>query len=359
LGNLGHHHVVIAPGPEDLLGTTAEAGAGTRVVRIRGRPLPYDPTYHLLARFDKVASVLDQERPDVVEAHSPYLAAAGAIVAGRRRARLVTSFWHADHLEAYVEPALARALGPRRARVGTSVLRHALRALLAPFDATFVAGRSQADKLRAVGVSSIFHVPFGVDTSTFRPGAGDRGVRERLLGTRPPAALLVGVGRLSIEKRWDVVLEAFARVSTRRAAVLVLFGDGPERKRLEARAPAGVYFAGFERDRAGLAGALAQADVLVHGCPCETSGLAVLEAVACGLPVVVPASGGALESAPPESSASYPSHDVEACAAAIERLLDADHGSLRDRARAAAARVPTADEHVARVLDIYRERMMA
>src|SRR5581483_1920889 len=182
LGNLGHRHIVIAPGPVDLLGTTTEAGHASRVVRIRGRPLPYDPTYHLLARFDKVASVVDEAQPDVVEAHSPYLAAAGAIVAGRRRARLVTSFWHADHLEAYVEPALERALGPRRARAGTSLLRYGVRALLAPFDATFVAGRGQAGRLRAVGVPRVFHVPSGVDTATFRPGAGDLGVRERLLG---------------------------------------------------------------------------------------------------------------------------------------------------------------------------------
>jgi alpha-1,6-mannosyltransferase len=313
----------------------------------------------LLARFDKVASVIDEEQPDVVEAHSPYLAAAGAIVAGRRRARLVTSFWHADHLEAYVEPALERALGPRRARTGTSLLRYGVRALLAPFDATFVAGKGQAEKLRAVGVPRVFHVPFGVDTSTFRPGAGDHSVRERLLGTRARAALLVGVGRLSVEKRWDVVLDAFARVSARRDAVLVLFGDGPERKRLEERAPAGVCFAGFERDRARLAGALAQADVLVHACGCETSGLGVLEAVASGLPVVVPASGGAFESAPPECSAAYPSHDADGCAAAIERLLDSDRVSLRARARAAVARVPTAEQHVASVVDIYRERIGA
>ena len=59
-------------------------------------------------------------------------------------------------------------------------------------------------------------------------------------------------------------------------------------------APPGVRFTGFEKRREALASALASADVLVHGCPFETFGLGVAEAVACGLPVVAP-DEGALE----------------------------------------------------------------
>jgi alpha-1,6-mannosyltransferase len=198
-------------------------------------------------------------------------------------------------------------------------------------------------------------VPFGADVSTFHPGAGSDEERRRLLGGRSSATLLVGVGRLAIEKRWDVVLDAFARVSARRDAVLVLFGDGPERRRLEALAPPDVHFAGFERDRARLAASLASADALVHGCACETSGLGIVEAVASGLPVVVPDEGGASESAAASCSAVYRSHDVEACAAAVERLLDRDRADLRARAREAAARAPTAEQHVTAVAAVYAD----
>jgi alpha-1,6-mannosyltransferase len=299
----------------------------------------------LLGRFDKIRALVGSERPEVLEAHSPYLGAAAVVACGRRVCRVRTAFWHADHAGTYVEPFLGRLARP---------LRRAPRALLAPFDATFVAGAGQARKLREAGVKNVVHVPFGVDRRTFRPEARNESVRRDLLGDVQGGALLVGVGRFAIEKRWDVVLDAFARLRENgRAAVLALFGDGPERESLERRAPAGVRFMGFESDRTRLATALASADVLVHGCPYETFGLGVAEAVACGLPVVVPDAGGAAESADPSCAEVYASLDARACAAAIERLLDADRSAIRGRAQQAAERVPTVEQHFTRVLAAY------
>lgn len=360
LCQLGHDHTVIAPGPRDEdAGNCAHVAPGdgcARVVRIGGPALPYDRSYHWLGRFDKIRAHVRARRPDVLEAHSPYLGMAAVLACGRA-APVRTAFWHADHVGTYVEPALTKAMGPALARRLAAPLWQGVRALLAPFDATFVAGRAQAERLRAAGVPGIVVVPFGVDGRTFRPQAHTDAAasrrRELLGGAGDGAALLVGVGRFAIEKRWDVVLDAFERVRAKRDAVLVLFGDGPERARLERRAPPGVRFAGFEQDREQLGRSLAAADLLVHGCPYETYGLGVAEAVACGLPVVVPDEGGAAESADPSSSETYRSLDPAACAAAIERLLARDPGELRARALESASRVPTVDRHYATVLATY------
>jgi alpha-1,6-mannosyltransferase len=364
LCQLGHDHAVIAPGPRDeptapnarVAPTEGDARGAprahrNRVLRVAGPALPYDRTYHLLGRLDKIRSLVTAECPDVLEAHSPYLATAAVLWCGRRAAPVRTAFWHADHLGAYVEPAVARVVGERAAAAVASPLWMGVRALLAPFDAVFVAGVAQSEKLRSAGVPRVVVVPFGVDVQTFHPGMRSE-VRRRELRRGRSGAVLVGVGRFAIEKRWDVVIDAFARTRLR-DAVLVLFGDGPERERLERRAPAGVYFARFEKDRSRLASALASADMLVHGCPYETFGLAVAEAAACGLPVVVPDKGGAAESADPSCSETYRSLDVEGCAAAIERLLARSGRDLEEHARAAASRVPTVDAHFARVLSTY------
>jgi alpha-1,6-mannosyltransferase len=120
-----------------------------------------------------------------------------------------------------------------------------------------------------------------------------------------------------------------------------------------------VRFLGFETDRLKLARALAAADVLVHGCPYETFGLGVVEAIASGLPVVVPDRGGAAESVDPSCSATYASLDSAACAAALETMLARDRTELRARAVDAAARVTTVGQHFRAVLSAYDDLLAA
>lgn len=325
--------------------------------RIAGPSLPYDPTYHLPWRVDKIRRVVREERPDVLEVHSPYFALAGALAAGRGAAAVRTFFWHGDPIDTYARPLLAKRLSARAVDALLAPPWRAMAALLRTCDATFAAGTSQAEKLRALGVNTL-HVPFGVDKAVFHPGARSEARRRELLAGAPEGTrLLVAVGRFAIEKRWDVVLDAFARARRHIDAVLVLFGDGPERDRMAARVRgrSDVRFVGFEKDRARLASALASADALVHACPYETFGLGIAEAMACALPVVVPDRGGAFEGIDARSSESYSALDVEACEAALRRLLARAPAALADGARAASAAVWTVEDHFDRTLDHYRE----
>ena len=111
--------------------------------------------------------------------------------------------------------------------------------------------------------------------------------------------LLVHCGRLSAEKKPQRSLNTLATLrADGLAARLVIAGDGPLRARLERRAASDglpVSFAGFLPGRPELAALLASADVVIAPGPAETFGLAALEALACGTPVVVSA-----ESALPE-----------------------------------------------------------
>ena len=336
------------------------------MLRVAGPALPYDPTYHLLGRVDKIRALVTRERPDVLEVNSPYLAMAGALAVPRASFGIRTFFWHADFIDTYLRVMLERRVSPRVADVMLAPIWRTLRAMLSACDATFVAGRAQVDKLRAHGVDNVVHVPFGVEKSVFRAEAKSDARRLELLGEGRSAStiLLVGSGRFAVEKRWDVVLDAFERLRARGLdAVLVLFGDGPERGAMERRALGhgvgreDVRFIGFEKDRARLASAFASADVLVHGCPYETFGLSIAEAMSAGLPVVVPDQGGACESVDARAGEVYASGDAEACAAAVTRLLARDRGELRDAALDAATKIGSVESHFEAVLDVYRERL--
>jgi alpha-1,6-mannosyltransferase len=355
---LGHEAIVVAPGPRDSEERYASEGGGVaRVIRIAGPPLPYDPTYHLLWRVDKIRAIVARERPDVLEMDSPYLAAAAGLSVPRACFGVRTFVWHADFIDTYLRTALERRLSPGATSVVVSPLWAMVRAIGRGCDATFVAGRWIADKLREHGVPRIAQLRFGVERARFVPEARDEAVRRALLGPgRERWTLLVALGRFAVEKRWDVALDAFVSLREKREAVLVLYGDGPEGGALRARVAGrdDVLFPGFETDRSKLAAALASADALVHACPFETFGFGVAEAMCAGLPVVVPDEGGAAELADAASSETYAAGNADACAQAIERLLGRDRGSLQRGARKAAERIPTVREQFERTFDAYR-----
>jgi len=355
---LGHTHVVVAPGPRDLdeplcdgRPSECRGGAAPRVVRIAGPSLPYDPTYHLLWRVDKVRSRVEEERPDVLEIDSPYAAAAACLTVPRRHFGVRTFVWHSDFIDTYLRVLLEERAGLREPATTLALepLWGGVRWLASKCDATFVAARWIEEKLLGHGVARVVRLPFGVERAAFTPAARSESVRQRLLGGRVDGTLLVGVGRFAVEKRWDVVLDAVDAVRRETPLVLALFGDGPERGAIEARARtmgSGVRVLGFEKDRATLASALASADLLVHGCPYETFGFAVAEAMSSGLPVVVPDAGGAGELAGETYAERYVPGDAASCADALRRMLArvALAGARRaigEQAVRAAERLPT------------------
>jgi alpha-1,6-mannosyltransferase len=125
----------------------------------------------------------------------------------------------------------------------------------------------------------------GVDSAAFPCRSGARGPAA---DTGGDGVALVMASRLSREKRPEVALGTVRKLLRGRvSARLVVAGDGPLKQRLQATArDLPVEWLGFVSDRARLAAVLADADVALAPGPVETFGLAALEALACGTPVV-------------------------------------------------------------------------
>src|SRR5579883_1664469 len=103
----------------------------------------------------------------------------------------------------------------------------------------------------------------------------------------------VVISRIDPIKRVDLLLDAIESEPALRRIEFRIFGTGWQLEELRARAARScprVEFAGF---RADVDRELAEADLLVHLCPAEPFGLAILEAMAAGVPVLAPNSGGA------------------------------------------------------------------
>jgi len=151
--------------------------------------------------------------------------------------------------------------------------------------------RWAAAEFERIGAANLTRIPLGVDLELFSPERYSQQARD--CRAAAGQTLLVHCGRLSVEKRPHRSLAALAGVRAAGIdAVLVVAGDGPLRGRLERaarRKSLPVQFAGFVTDPKHLATLLASADVVVAPGPVETFGLAALEALACGTPVVVSA----------------------------------------------------------------------
>ncbi|MGW4966318.1 glycosyltransferase [Nonomuraea sp. NPDC004186] len=159
-----------------------------------------------------------------------------------------------------------------------------------------------ADRLSRWGVprSRIAVVPNGVDGEAFGFDAALRRRTRERLGLPENAFVIGGVGRLEPSKRFDTLIRALPPLEH---AVLLLVGSGscePRLRELAREAGAGdrVIFAGESPDVGALMMAM---DVLAAPSVEETFGVAVVEALAAGLPVLYDACP-AVEDLPPGSA---------------------------------------------------------
>lgn len=198
----------------------------------------------------------------------------------------------------------------RLARAGLALARPVLVA-----DAPHVAQAVQAalgGKLPAVVLN-------GVDTDRFRPA--DKAAARAALGLPADRPIIGVAARLETVKGVDVALAAMARLPG--DALLAVAGQGSQRAALEAQAAElglgdRLRFLGLVEDMAGFYQAL---DLLCLPSRNEGLPLAILEAQACGVPVVAARVGGVPAALCPESGRLVPAEDPAALAAALEAAL--------------------------------------
>ncbi|SER75082.1 glycosyltransferase [Actinokineospora terrae] len=316
----GHEVVLVVPGRR-----TGDEWLPTGVRRIT-LPAPHIPGTGGYRAVDplRVSTLLARLRPDRLEVSDRLtLRGMGRWAAERGIPSVVISHERLDRLlQQFLLPGV----------VARSVADAANRRMAANYDTVVCTTGFARAEFDRIGVTNVARVPLGVDLTTFTPTRRDSTLRSEL--ARGADALLVHCGRLSPEKHVDRSIDALAELyATGTKARLVVAGDGPKMASLRRRA-AGlpVTFLGFVADRSDVARLLATADVSLAPGPHETFGLAALEALASGTPVVVSESSALPEIVRPDCGQAV-SDDAPAFAGAVEGLL-----SLPEQDRRAAAR---------------------
>lgn len=174
-------------------------------------------------------------------------------------------------------------------------------------------------------------IPNGVDTSIFRPGDGAKARAE--LGIHPDTRVLLFVANRARQNRWKdyrTIHQAVAAASKQldgQDLVLLILG---EQAAAERAGRAEVRFLGYQSDTRAVAELYQAADIYLHAAHVDTFPCTVLEALACGKPVVATAVGGIPEQIEDgQTGFLVPAGDVQGFVDRIVRLLTND--DLRNR----------------------------
>lgn len=200
---------------------------------------------------------------------------------------------------------------------------------------------ARLDKLRIL--------PLGVDSVTFRPPVDARAARCALrssFGIPEQSRVLLYAGRLSLEKNIPLLVDSFRRLRQNgmRNLQLVMIGGGMLSAELQALARGEfrghLHLLPHVDGRQRLAELVGGADAFVHPNHREPFGIGPLEAMACGVPVVLPGEGGVLEYAHSGNSWLAEPHPLQ-FAGAIRAALTGQE----DRDRRLRAARETAEAH--------------
>jgi alpha-1,6-mannosyltransferase len=306
----GVGHALVVPGAKHHAGADG-------IVKLHATKLPFGDGYRWPTSVRRWGAWIASMKPTVIEAGDPYTPGQGALEAGQRAGSPVVGFCHSD-------PAGLAAL--HFGEWAKKPVEKRWARLFSQFDRVVSPSRFIAERLEEAGVRDIVIRPLGVEIDTFRPERRDREWLLKKLGLGSDARLLCFAGRPAREKNIDVLIDAVQKLGAPYHLVLVGAGAGmpPEDR---------VIALPYEKDPARVARIIASCDAFVHANDKEPFGLIVLEAMACGRPVVGVNAGGVAETVDDSVGQLAVSADPDDYAQAIEALFARDVEALGRAAR--------------------------
>jgi len=248
------------------------------------RAVPVIPTQNFLPTGmpmglpqKRIQHLLDGFSPDVIHLASPFALGSYANKMAKKLDIPTVSIYQTD-------------LGGFAKQYGFGIAQSSLQKILykihSQTDRTLAPSTSACLDLHLAGVPEVYLWRRGVNTELFNPSKRSAALRDAWKNGDQSKIIVGFVGRLAQEKR----VSDLKALQSNPNIQLVIVGDGPHRRKLEQQLP-DALFLGFKNGEE-LAQIYASFDLFIHPGPNETFCQAVQEALASGIPAIVPRSGG-------------------------------------------------------------------
>ncbi|MEW6235431.1 MAG: glycosyltransferase [Candidatus Omnitrophota bacterium] len=286
------NHIVIAPGAAH----SRSLRERTAFYEVKSMRLAGSISYRMLLNRRRILSIIDQEKPDLIEVGDPYRSAWIALEAAERNKIPIVAFYHSDFPRA-LGRTIRRFCGGFIEKILSRGVHRYIVDLYNRMNATIVASSRMERVLKECGVERVVRIPLGTDISFFRPSGEGLSVR-RELGLKEEDYLLLFVGRMAREKRIRSLVGMMDELARDPGGPgrchLLLAGDGESRRYVEriARERKDATWFRYTESIDRLRELYNAADLFVHAGTSETFGITSLEAQACGTRVLAVRNGG-------------------------------------------------------------------
>jgi alpha-1,6-mannosyltransferase len=368
----GHEMRMVVPSETSRV---EQVGEHCKIYHVASPSAPFSPSYRILypqrALFPggAVHRILNQEQPELVEICDKFTMnyVGGLLRTGRLpgiRFRPTVVALSCERLEQTMD---IYAFGNRWAK---KLAPTYLRWLYFPMADHHIAVSSfVADELRQVSDGhkvdrGVWIGAMGVDAATFAGHKRNEEQRRELIarcGGDESTRLLLYAGRMAPEKNIPLLFRMMSQLAEtgRQEFRLVMAGDGDTRADLEREAeqlaPGLVHFVGHRKEPGELARLMVCCDAFVHPNATEPFGIAPLEAMAAGVPLVAPNTGGVVTYAHNRNAWLAAAEPGAFAAAVLDVFSDEEERKRRVLEAQRTAEARTWPLAAARYLRLYRE----
>ena len=271
------HHIVTLFGDGELSEEIRDLGLQVHVLDLR----PHFRKRRFYAAILEVQTLLENLRPDLVEAHLTWSRFIALFAAWRADVRLRIGFEQGDMY-----------MNSWRFRIANFFAQSLAHRIVVCSDAL----ADWAHRTHGICRSRLLVIHNCVDLARFSKNGPK--AKDVEFGAGTTVFCAVGTLGRGVNKRIDVCIRALAAARLAGAqAALVICGDGEQRSELEelAQSLGLAPYVKFLGTRSDVAQVLRACHVFCHAAPFEPFGIVAIEAMAAGLPIVVPSSGGVRE----------------------------------------------------------------